>query len=359
MDRDAVLLVNVDMTRASIAPERRASVYANVRQSLLALPDVANAAFSMVTPAGGMGLVGRVSVIGGAPLPDDGPGYNAFSNVVSAGWFGTFGAPIVAGRDFSDQDRLGSPSVAIINQTLARHALGQENPIGRSIVLTIPGREMTMTIVGVAADTIYSSLRETVPSTLFTPITQPYFSQALLSSMTVGVRSKTGKADTISRSVADAMRQVNPDLALTFRPLRAQLDASVVNEKVTAAVAGFLGVLAVVLAALGLYGTTRYSVTQQRAEIGIRLAIGAAPGDIVRLVMARTGYVIGAGVVIGVVATLWMSPLVQPLLFGIEARDVRTIAGAAATLAAITAIAALLPARRASSADPAEVLRHL
>ena len=132
-----------------------------------------------------------------------------------------------------------------------------------------------------------------------------------------------------------------------------------VNEKVTAGVAGFLGVLALVLAALGLYGMTRYSVTQQRSEIGIRLAIGAAPSDIVRLVMTRTSYVIAAGILIGVAAAGWMSPLVRPLLYGVEARDVLTLASAAAILAAITAIAAIIPARRAAAADPAEVLRHL
>jgi putative ABC transport system permease protein len=215
-----------------------------------------------------------------------------------------------------------------------------------------------MTIVGVAAGTVYTSLRETVPPTLFTSVNQLYVSPAVLSSMTVGVRVAAGSPYSISRSVAAAVRQINPDYALTFRPLSVQFNASLAQERVTAILAGFVGLLAVMLAGLGLYGTTWYGVTQRRSEFGIRMAFGASGRDIVRLVMGRVSYLVAAGVAFGVAASLLSAPLVTPLLYGVEPRDGLTLAAAAITLATVTAVAAMLPARHAASADPAEVLRH-
>jgi putative ABC transport system permease protein len=357
-DRDRVLLVDLDTGGSAVPPARRVSVFNDVTAAVQALPGISGAAVSMTTPIGGQGFVGRVEVSGGAALPDDGLGGNAFANVVSPGWFSTFGTPILAGRDFRDEDRQESPRVAIVNETLARASLGRASPIGRRITLITPGRAVDMEIVGVVADAVYSTLRETVPPTIFYPMAQFYMSPALLASVTLSVRCDAPPLS-MTKSIADAIGRINPELALTFRPLAVQVKASLVQERVTAMLAGFLGLLAVLLAALGLYGTTSYAVTRRRAEIGIRMALGAAPGDIVRLVFARVAFVVSVGVLVGTASSLWASKFVAALLYSVYPRDTATLAGAVVLLTAISGVAALLPARRASTTDPAEILRAI
>jgi ABC-type antimicrobial peptide transport system permease subunit len=151
---------------------------------------------------------------------------------------------------------------------------------------------------------------------------------------------------------------VNRDLTLTFRPLSEQVNASLTQERVVAMLSGFFGALALLLAGLGLYGVTSYSVTRRRAEIGIRMALGAAPGGVVRLVLARVSVLVGIGVLVGTAVSLWASTFVATLLYGLEPRDPATLVGSAALLATIGAIAGWVPAYRASRIDPAEVLRE-
>src|SRR5205814_9724174 len=132
-----------------------------------------------------------------------------------------------------------------------------------------------------------------------------------------------------------------------FRPLADQVDASLTQERVIAMLAGFFGVLALLLAGLGLYGVTSYAVSRRRTEIGIRMALGAAPKSVVRLVLSRVSLLVGAGVVVGVGVSMWASTFVGALLYGLEPRDPLTLIGAAAVLAAVGALAGWLPARRA------------
>jgi ABC-type antimicrobial peptide transport system permease subunit len=150
---------------------------------------------------------------------------------------------------------------------------------------------------------------------------------------------------------------VNKDLALTFRPLSDQVSASLTQERIVAMLSGFFGGLALLLAGLGLYGVTSYAVSRRRGEIGIRLALGAAPESVVRLVLGRVSVLVGIGIVVGAGLSLWASQFVSTLLYGLEPRDPTTLAASAGVLAAVAAIAGWLPARRASRIDPAEVLR--
>ena len=358
-DRDRVLLVNVDAGRATVVPAQRVALYDHIRETVRAVPGVSDAAVSMVTPVGGQGLVLRAEVAGGAPLPDDGHGGQAFTNVISPGWFGAFDTPVIAGRDFRDDDRTGTPLVAIVNQTLARKSLGGASPLGHTITLTTPGRAIRMEIVGVVADTVYFSLREAAPPTVYTALAQFYMSPVNLAAVSLSVRATHGPPASLTRSLAAAIGGVNPELALTFQPLAGQLNASLTQERITAVLAGFFGVLALVLAGLGLYGVTAYSVARRRAEIGIRIALGAAPGGVVRLVLTRVTMLVGVGVIVGAGVSLWASAFVASLLYGLEPRDPVTLIGAAITLAAVAAVAGWLPAYRASRIDPAEVLREI
>jgi ABC-type antimicrobial peptide transport system permease subunit len=172
------------------------------------------------------------------------------------------------------------------------------------------------------------------------------------------VRSSAGSPALLARSVAGAIATLNPDLALTFRPLADVVNASLTQERVVATLSGFFGGLALLLAGLGLYGVTSYAVSRRRTEIGIRMALGAAPGGVVRLVLSRVAVLVGGGVLAGVALSLWAARFVETLLFGMKPRDPVTLIGAASVLAAVGALAGWLPASRASRIDPAEVLRE-
>jgi ABC-type antimicrobial peptide transport system permease subunit len=150
---------------------------------------------------------------------------------------------------------------------------------------------------------------------------------------------------------------VNPQLAVTFRPLEDQVNDSLARDRVMAMLAGFFGGVALLLAALGLYGVTAYAVARRRLEIGIRIALGAAPAGVVRLVLSRVTMLVAMGVVAGVGVSVWASTFVGSLLFGLAPRDPLTMTGAVAVLAAVGCVAGWLPAWRASRIDPAQVLR--
>jgi ABC-type antimicrobial peptide transport system permease subunit len=160
------------------------------------------------------------------------------------------------------------------------------------------------------------------------------------------------------RSVAAAIRSVDADLAITFRPLTDYVDASIVQERIVAMLAGFFGGLALLLAGLGLFGLTSYTVERRRPEIGIRMALGAASSGVIGLVLSGTGGLVAIGILVGSTLSLWASRFVGALLYNIEPRDPVTLVSAAAMLAVIAAIAAALPAYRASRIDPATVLRE-
>ena len=176
--------------------------------------------------------------------------------------------------------------------------------------------------------------------------------------VTLSVRAASGPPALLARGVGDAIARVDPDIAITFTPLKQQVDAALVQERIMAMLSGSFGALALLLSALGLYGVTAYAVNRRRTEIGIRMAIGAAPARVVRLVLARVTILLGIGVVIGAGASVWASRFVAALLYGLEPRDPATLVSSAAVLAAVGALAGWLPAYRASRLDPAEVLRE-
>jgi len=225
-----------------------------------------------------------------------------------------------------------------------------------------------MLIIGVVEDAVYRNLREPVGPTLYQPMAQYDPSRFPLPSFSISVRSAFAKASAdkaaggssaqLSRSVAEALTRVDRDLSFSFRPLADQVKASLIQERMVAMLSGFFGGLALLLAALGLYGVTSYAVSRRRAEIGIRMALGAAPSGVVRLVLTRVTALVAIGVAVGAGVSVWASRFVATLLFGLEPRDPATLVSAAVVLAAIGAIAGWLPAYRASRIDPAEVLRE-
>jgi len=208
--------------------------------------------------------------------------------------------------------------------------------------------------VGYVKDAVYRSLRDPVPPTMYIPIPQQADPP---SSLAISVRAAGGPPALLTRSVADALTGVNRDVAITFRPLAEQVNNSLVQERILAMLSGFFGGLALLLAALGLYGVTSYAVSRRRTEIGIRMALGAQPGGVVRLVLRRVALLVAAGIVVGGAATLATARFVSALLYGLQPRDPLTLVAAVLVLGTIGALAGWLPAWRASRIDPARVLR--
>jgi ABC-type antimicrobial peptide transport system permease subunit len=222
-----------------------------------------------------------------------------------------------------------------------------------------PAPSAGLRIVGVVADAVYGSIREALQPTVYMALAQhdeAFFTRGM-GSVSLNVRAAQGSPVRLTKSIVAAVAGVSPRLGVTVHPLTQQVDDSLARDRVVAMLAGFFGALALLLAALGLYGVTSYAVSRRRTEIGIRMALGAAPSGVVRLVLSRVTLLVGIGILVGAAVSIWALQFVATLLYGLEPRDPVTLAAAAAVLATVGAAAGWLPAHSASRLDPAEVLR--
>jgi putative ABC transport system permease protein len=353
-----VLVVNVNAARAHVGGDDLVAFYQRLVDTVAAVPGVAKAAGSGLIPLGGNVSVDIVN------LPGDTPSFQLFDrgvpnprtvglHNVTPGWLSVYGTPLHAGRDIDEGDTKNSPAVVLVNEAFVRKFFPGRNPIGA----TFSGVSQTQkTIVGVVGDAVYVSLREGVQPTIYAPLTQWGILPTPLG-FNISVRTSTDAPASLSRSIASALMRVDGDLTLGFRPLADRVDASLVQERLLAMLSGFFGLLALLLAALGLYGVTAYAVSRRRLEIGIRLALGSTQTAVVRLVFIRAAIVVGFGILAGVAVSLWASRFVRTLLYGLDAHDAPTLAAAVVALGAVAAIAALVPAWRASRIEPATILR--
>jgi putative ABC transport system permease protein len=354
-DRNPILVASVNAQRAQLEPDERPELFRRLLEAASGVPGVASAAISAVTPVSGSTWNNRIELPEGPDLPEK--ERITYINLISADWFRTYGTPMLAGRDFTSADTRGAHPVAIVNETFARKFTFGKNPLGRRIRQPGFGGRPTIDreIVGYVKDAVYRSLREPVPPTMYVPYGQqpepPSF-------MSASVRASGGSAALLTKSLAAALTPVHGDIAITFRPLAEQVNSALTQERIVAMLSGFFGALALLLSALGLYGVTSYAVSRRRTEIGIRMALGAAPAGVIRLVLRRVVMLVGVGVILGTAVSLGAAHLVSALLYGLQPRDPLTLAGAIAVLGTIGAIAGWLPARRASRIDPARVLRE-
>jgi hypothetical protein len=277
-------------------------------------------------------------------------------NGTTPGWFETMGIPLRNGRDFEAGDRLGSRLVAIVNEAFVRRYLPGEQPIGQRVRLGFDAGTR-YEIVGVVGDTVYTTPREGMLATMYVPMAQRKPSE-FWPTVLLTINAPSGRRMTLERDVAAALTQADPTVAFTFGNFDQLVEATVTQERLIAMLSAFFGGLALLLAAVGLYGIVSHAVHAQQTEIGLRMALGAAPSNIVRLVFQRVGVLIAAGLAFGLVGSLWAVRFVEALLFQLEARDPVTFAGAAAVLVAVGVLAAWMPARRAARLDPATVLRE-
>ena len=266
------------------------------------------------------------------------------------------GTRLRSGRDFTTADRVGSQPVAIVNEAFVRQYLPGAQALGQRVRL---GREdnTSYEIVGVVGDAVYATPREGMVTTLYVPIAQRKPSE-FWETVLLTINAPSGRRAALEREVAAALTQADPTVAFTFGNFDQLVEATVAQERLIAMLSAFFGGLALLLAAVGLYGVVAHTVRARQTEIGLRMALGAAPSSILRLVFQRVGVLIGVGIAVGLAGSLWAVRFVEALLFQLEARDPVTFAGAAAVLVAVGVLAAWVPARRAARLDPAAVLRE-
>jgi putative ABC transport system permease protein len=376
-ERDGVLLVDVDAGRSGIPPEALASTYDRMRQRMLAVPGVQSAGVSLVAPLSGAMWSRRVEVSGSsmaktehidgpegfgytdAEIPDSSP--LSLFNAVTPGWLSTYGTTVLAGRDIAESDVRTAAGVALVNQAFARKFLDGANPVGHTVRTTRVNETATREIVGLVADAVYRSVRDPILPTVYVPLAQ-YDADAAVAAppeVTLSIRATSHSPATLTKSVAAAIAEIGPTLALTIRPLADQVNDTLTQERLLAMLSASFGALALLMAAVGIYGVTSYSVSLRRTEIGIRMALGATRGAIMRLVLGRLSGLVGLGIVAGLALGAWASRFVATLLFGLEPGDPVTLIAAAVTLALIGAAAGWLPAHRASRLDPTRVLTEI
>ena len=354
-DTAGVVVFDVDASRAQADRRQRLDLYQRLADAVAAVPGVGSAAASATTPLNGRVWGGnRVEVSGAVRLSERES--TALVNFVTPDWFTTYGTRLLGGRDVDRRDSAAAPLVAVVNEAFVRRFLPGRSVLGQTIT-QFPGRT-TRTIVGVIGDALYRSARDPVAPTMYVPLLQFDWSDTPFSSVSISLRTATGLPVLVTPSVAAALANVDRGLSFTSISLADQVSASLARERLIAALSGLFGGLALALAGLGLFGVTSYAVSRRRTELGIRMALGAAPASVVRLVLSRMFLLVTAGLVLGAVASLWASRFVATLLYGLEPRDPTTFLIAAAVLAGTGALAAWLPAWRASRIDPASVLRE-
>jgi putative ABC transport system permease protein len=349
---DRVMLATIDLRRTGVAADARHRMFDQVRESLASVPGVTSAAASLVTPvSGSMWALG--ARVPDGPTP---PRTSALFNGVTPGYFATLDTPLLAGRDFTAADAAGRPEVMIVNAAFARQHLGVENPVGRTFYLEDAGDgpEKLVEVVGLVANAKYQSLREAPLPTMYGAMAQ----QGRVSSSVRMVIKTTGSPWDAREALVAAVAGVNKDIAIDLKGFDEDLSAAIQQERLIASLSAFFGGLALVLAALGLYGVMSYSVSRRRNEIGIRMAVGAAPVAVVRLVFHHVAWITVAGLAAGIVVAAVSGRFINALLFTVKAGDLTMTMVTAVALASAAAVAGYLPARRASRIDPISALRE-
>jgi predicted permease len=358
-DPSNTLLFRIDPARAGYDLPRSRALLEQVRQSLTAIPDVRAAAFSSATLLSGGGSSGPavpldapITVRGTAEDRDLSQRYSTMRMTVSDEFFSTLSIRILRGRTFTAQDTLDSRTVAVINRALAQRLFGDADPIGRQFRWGTTQNSLVMEVVGLCADSKYTTLRRAAPPTLFTS-----YRQTGTGGMTFSVRTH-GDPLAIVPQVREAVRVADAHLPISnVRTQDDQIQASMQNVRLMAAFATALGLVTLVLAAIGLYGVLSYSVSRRLPEIGIRVALGAERRTIQWMVLKNALLLTAAGVAVGAGAAYWSTSLVQSLLFGLSPTDRATFAFAAVAMTAVATAAAYIPARRAARVDPVVTLR--
>jgi predicted permease len=284
--------------------------------------------------------------------PNDGEDMQAFMNALSPGYFETMKIPFIEGRDFTAMDIKENSTVAIVNRRFAEHFFPGRSAVGKRIGNgTGPKSKLTIEIIGVVADSLYEGPREGVRRQVFVPNWGK-------GSTAFYVRAQAGSAS-VFNIVRDQVRQLDSSMPVyELKTLEAQLDQTLLTDRLIAMLSAGFGLLATLLASIGLYGVMAFVVARRRKELGIRLALGAQPGLVIWLVMREVLLLLSIGLAVGIPAAMALGQFVATQLYGIQPRDPWVAGSALVVLTLVSAAAGLIPAHRASRIDPILALRH-
>ena len=345
---DGVLVGEVRLAPHGYDEARGAEAFRQLLERVRARPEVRAATLASLVPVAGESERTRVRRAEDAPAEGDGGGVSVGVNTVDDDYFRTMEVRLLAGRAFSPADRPGSPPVAVVNETLARRLWPGESPVGRR--LTSGGR--TVEVVGVARDGRYEELREDPLPYVYFP-----FSQNHQAAMTLHVRHDGAPAAALA-AVRAELRAVDPDVPLAgAMPMAARIGVTLVPQRIAAVLVGGFGAAGLLLAAVGMYGVLAYTVSQRTREIGVRMALGAGAGAVLRMVVRQGLLLCALGVAIGLGAALLAARAIRGMLFGLSAADPATFVAVPLLVGLAALLASWLPARRAARVDPVVALR--
>jgi predicted permease len=348
--QEGVLVVNLDLRGAGIPEESRRAAFDALSVRLRALPGVDAGAEAFIVPVSGSGWNNRIVIDGEARKQ------NVNFNAVGRGYFRTMATPMLAGRDFDDRDTTQSRKVAIVTERFAHMFFAGQNPVGKTFqVEEGAGVERPVyEIVGLVKDAKYTDLREEFLPIAFLAASQEARPDPFL---TVVLRS-SAPLTTITSAVTSAVAAAHPYVIVQFQTLNTIVRESLLRERLMATLSGFFGLLAGLLATIGLYGVMSYMVERRKNEIGIRIALGADRSSVVTMIMREAATLLAAGLIVGGVAAIAAARWASALLFGLRPSDPVTLAAAAVALTAVAALASYVPAVRASRLEPTVALRE-
>jgi predicted permease len=347
---ERLLLFELDPPRSRYTGAKRVAVLRQIEEKLNALPGVQLATLSSEPLLADSMDNNCVRPTGRAPGTK---GDGILTNDVGERFFETMEMPIVAGRSFHWHDNQHAPRVAIVNRKLAQKFFPSSGALGKTISFC-EANDPSIEIVGVAADAKYAAVNQEPPPTLF----RPYLQQDDAEDVTFEIKT-AASTDSMVKLIRTALRSVDRDLPLLdIRTQTQQIDATLTQQRMFASLTGGFGVLALLLAGIGIYGIMAYNVSRRTNEIGIRMALGAQARSVLAMVLHEAWLLAGLGIVLGLAAALAVTRLLAAMLFGIEPNDPFTYCAAAFLLLAIALIAGAIPARRAASIDPCDALRH-
>ncbi len=358
-----LIAFNLSPTLSGYTPLRSKQFEKQVFDRVSAVPGVSGVAFAQMGLLEGNEWDSSMSVEGYEAKP--GENLNPYCNAVSPGYFKTLSIPLVAGRDFDDRDarfepadpkaQLPSYKVAIVNESYAKHYFGDRSPLGRHIGFGInPGTKTPIEIVGVVKDSKYTGVRDEIPHQVFFA-----FMENDNAGGTVMYVRTTNQPDAAFGAIRQVVRQLDANIPIyNLRTMDHQMDQSLLNDRLIATLSTAFGVLATLLAVIGLYGVMAYTVARRTREIGVRMALGAVAGDVIWLVMRDVLVLVGSGLVLGLIASSALSRFVSSQLYGVSGSDPLTMAGACVVLALVAAVAGYIPAWRATRVNPVLALRY-
>jgi predicted permease len=345
-----ILLFRLRLPRARYTDAQMTSFFKQLEGKLASLPGVRS------ITANNIGIIGdghsgsTLHVLG---RPHENDPARVQTNAVGADFLDTLGIPILQGRAFNRHDTATSPKVAVVNRALAQKFFLNENPIGKTF--EAEDVDGPIQIVGIAADTRYADLRSETPPTFYVPYLQEVNGPGR---MMVELRTVADPASVLPE-VRGALESLDRDLPmLDVRTMKDQVRSTLADERALAQLAGGFSVLALALASIGIYGMMAYAVNTRTGEIGLRIALGARTSQVLARVLREAFWLTSAGIVLGLIAALWLTRFIRVMLYGLGNTDALTVGGTAVLLVSVSLIAAVAPARRASRIDPIRALRH-